>query len=162
MKAIGASLGIDFKNGGKTGSTRLSHRLIHLAGTPSKTTTSSQNAATTPTRSQHLALQNRVVTELFKGYFEEEADITDISVLVDVGVKAGMDTIGLSEVEIRRYLESEEGGKEVDRQAMEARLAGVSGVPNFVINGVYEVGGAQDVDVFLDVFEKIGSGWEKA
>jgi predicted DsbA family dithiol-disulfide isomerase len=55
-------------------------------------------------------------------------------------------------------LKSDKGGGEVDVEVEEARRLGISGVPNFTINGRYEVGGAQDSSVFLRLFEKIKAG----
>jgi predicted DsbA family dithiol-disulfide isomerase len=55
-------------------------------------------------------------------------------------------------------LKSDKGGDEVDVEVEEARRLGISGVPNFTINGRYEVGGAQDPGVFLRLFEKIKAG----
>ena len=31
----------------------------------------------------------------------------------------------------------------------------VSGVPNFVLQGKYEIGGAQDAEAFVKVFERV-------
>ena len=46
----------------------------------------------------------------------------------------------------------------MDVEVEEARMRGIGGVPNFVVNGRYEVGGAQDPGVFLRLFEKIREG----
>lgn len=132
LTSIGAQTGISFKFGGKTGNTRTSHRLIALAKTKSP------------------ALQTRVVEELFSAYFENEQDITDVDVLIKAGVKAGLD-----EAEAKRWLESDGGGEVVDKEVEKAQRGNVSGVPNFTINGRYEVGGAQDPGVFLRLFERI-------
>ena len=95
-------------------------------------------------------MQDRVVEGLFRRYFEREEDITDRNVLVGVGREAGME-----EGEVRGMLEKGEGGEVVDREVEEATGRGVSGVPNFVVQGKYEIGGAQDEDLFLEVFEKV-------
>ena len=135
LSAAGQAEGIQFKFGGKTGNTRDSHRLIYLAG-----------------RERGAEVQNSVVEELFRGYFEEEADITSTEMLVRAGVKAG-----LKEEEVRGWLAGmgDEGGPEVDEEVRRARREFVSGVPNFTIQGKYHVGGAEDPQVFVDIFEKI-------
>lgn len=95
-------------------------------------------------------MQTRVVEELFRAYFEQERDITSHAVLQDAGVKAG-----LEEGEVAEWLGSDNGGKEVDREVAEAQMMGVSGVPNFTLQGKYEIGGAQDAEAFVRVFEKV-------
>lgn len=128
----GAEVGIKFKFGGRTGNTRNSHRLVQLG------------------KSKSPEVQTRVVEELFEAYFEREQDITSLEVLKDAGVKAGLD-----ENEVMEWLESDRGGKQVDEEVMEARMERITGVPNYTVNGRYEVGGAQDPQVFLGLFEKI-------
>lgn len=70
--------------------------------------------------------------------------------LRDAGVKAGLD-----EAEVKAWLGSERGAEEVDREVAEAQRKGVSGVPNFTLQGMYEIGGAQDAEAFVRVFERV-------
>ncbi len=132
LSKVGKDAGINFKFGGKTGNTRDSHRLIQLG------------------KSKSPEVQTRVVEELFSAYFENEGDITSHEVLTNAGVKAGLD-----EKEVKEWLASDKGGKAVDEEVEQAQLNQISGVPNFTIQGKYEVGGAQDPGVFLRLFEKI-------
>ena len=132
LMAVGKDVGINFMFGGKTGNTRDSHRLIQLGKTKGPD------------------VQTRVVEELFRSYFENEEDITSRAVLQAAGVKAG-----LPEEEVRAWLESEKGGREVDREVRAAQMKDISGVPNFTLQGKYEIGGAQDADAFVKVFERI-------
>jgi len=132
LAQVGASAGITFKFGGKTGNTRDSHRLIQLG------------------RSISPAAQTAIVTELFKTYFEDEGDITDRKVLKEAGVRAGLDAD-----EVESWLESGMGGDEVDREVMEAREENITSVPNFKVQGRYQIGGAQDSAVFVGLFERI-------
>ena len=132
LAAVGRDVGIDFKFGGKTGNTRDSHRLIQLAKT-------------------HGAdMQTRVVEQLFRAYFEHEQDITSHEVLLKAGVDAGLD-----QAEVKHWLESDKGGKEVDKEVLEAQMKEIHGVPTFTIQGKDEVGGAQDPDDFVRIFERI-------
>lgn len=132
LTSIGKPIGIDFKFGGKTGNTRDSHRLIQLAKLKGPET------------------QTRVIEELFRSYFEENGDVTSHDVLRAAAVKAG-----LGEGEVKEWLTSDKGGKEVDREVVEAQAKGVSGVPNFTVQGKYEIGGAQDPEAFVQIFERI-------
>ena len=132
LARLGKQVGIDFAFGGKTGNTRDSHRLIQLGLTKGK------------------EQQTKVVESLFNSYFENEEDITDREVLIARGVKAG-----LPEQEVRDWLESDKGGAEVDKEVAKAQSGYISGVPNFTINGQYEVQGAEEPAAFLQVFGAI-------
>jgi len=132
LAQLGRSDGIDFKFGGKTGNTRDSHRLIQLG------------------KAKSPAVQTRVVEELFAAYFENEKDITSHDVLVDAGVKAG-----LNAAEVKEWLESGKGGPEVDKEVQDAYEQSISGVPNFTIQDQFEIGGAQEPADFVQLFERI-------
>jgi predicted DsbA family dithiol-disulfide isomerase len=132
LTAVGKDVGINFSFGGKTGSTRDAHRLAQLG------------------KAKGLDVQTRLVEELFAAYFEHEKDITSHEVLREAGVKAG-----LPEEEVQEWLKSDKGGPEVDREVIEAQMRGVSGVPNFVLQDKYEIGGAQDAEAFVSCFEKL-------
>ena len=133
LESVGKPIGIDFKFGGNTGNTRDSHRLIHLA---------KENAG--------VDVHNKVVDEIEKSYFEKEGDITSHAMLIAAAGKAGLD-----EGQVKAWLASDAGGKEVDREVKAAQTRGVSGVPNFVLQDRYEIPGAQDPDSFVNIFERI-------
>lgn len=132
LSAVGKDVGIDFKYGGKTGNTRNSHRLIQFA------------------KSKGLETQNKVIAALFAAYFENEMDITSYDVLKRAGVKGGLDA-----VDIEDLLQSDRCGDIVDKEVEIAMGNIVTGVPNFTIQGLYEVRGAQDAEGFKQVFEKV-------
>lgn len=132
LASVGKSVDIDFKFGGKTGNTRDSHRLIQLAKTKGP------------------EMQTKVAQELFKRYFEQEEDITSHSVLQAAAEKAGLEA-----AETKEWLESDKGGKEVDKEVVEAQMKAVSGVPHFTLQDKYEIGGAQDPEAFVQIFERI-------
>lgn len=131
-----AKEGLDFKWGGKTGPSRNGHRLVRFA---------QQKAGQEG--------QNKALYGLWRRYYEQEIDITELDVLVETGVEAGL---GSAE-EIREYLESGKDTEVVDKLAIQHRMEGITGVPNYVIQNKYEVPGAQDPDVFVSLFEKIKS-----
>ncbi|KAK4033586.1 DSBA-like thioredoxin domain-containing protein [Parachaetomium inaequale] len=132
LRGFGAQEGIDFSFAGKLGNTRDSHRLIHLGKTKGN------------------EVENRVVMELFGDYFEGMGDITSYETLIKVGVKAGIE-----ESEAREWLESGKGGDEVDAEVREARSRGIRGVPHYIIQGKYEVGGTQDPQQLMEVFAQV-------
>lgn len=132
LESIGKKVGIRFSFGGKTGNTRDSHRLIQMAGTKGED------------------VQVKVVEKLFRAYFEEEKDITSREVLKAAAVESG-----LGQQEVSEWLESDMGGEQVDKEVMEAQLKGINGVPNFVLQGQLEIGGAQDPEAFVRAFEQV-------
>lgn len=94
-------------------------------------------------------MQTRVVEELFKGYFEEERDITSKEFLSAAGVRAG-----LERAEVEKWLEGDAGGEAVDREVKTAARF-VNGVPNFTIQERFHVNGAQDPEEFLRIFDAV-------
>jgi len=94
--------------------------------------------------------QNSVMLGLWRRYYEREIDITLLETLVEVGVESGL---GSAE-EVREYLESGRDGEVVDRLAEEQRGGGISGVPNYVVADMWEVSGAQEPEVFLQLFRR--------
>lgn len=133
LRAVGDNLGIGFKFGGRTGNTRDSHRLVHLA------------------KNYGNEVELKTVDGLFAAYFENERDITDYEVLRAVAVDAG-----IPEAEFRKAIvESDAGGEQVDLDAGKARNSGISGVPNYTIQDAYQLSGAGDPMEFIGVFEKI-------
>ena len=48
-----------------------------------------------------------------------------------------------------------EGGNEVDQEAERARRRTVTGVPFFTIQNHYSIGGAEEPDAFLEIFNQI-------
>lgn len=132
LTQIGHSVGIDFKSGGKIGSTRDAHRLTHLSQIKSP------------------EVQDALVEKLFEAYHELEKDISSPNVLREIAVDAG-----LNGSEVGEWLNSNLGGDTVDTEALKNREIGISGVPMFIIQGVHRIDGARDVQEFLEVFTKV-------
>lgn len=143
LAAAGEGEGIAFKFGGRTGKTRDSHRVIWYAGRKEHEEEGLKSEG-------GVGVQNRVVEELFRAYFEEERNITDRAVLVDAAVKAGFER-----AEMEKLLESEDGATEVDHEAERAQRQLVTGVPFFTVQGKYHVGGAEEPAAFLKIFDKV-------
>lgn len=89
--------------------------------------------------------QDAMADELFKAYFLEGANLTDKAVLAEVAERAGLD-----KATIAAYLETDEDRDIVEQADVEARSAGIGGVPFFIFNRKVGVSGAQDADVLLD------------
>lgn len=126
LAAMGQGEGICFTFSGKMGNTRDAHRLVQLARTKGGDT------------------QDRLMSAMMRGYFEEGGDITSREELVKAAVEAG-----IGENEASSWLEDGKGGEEVDKEVEWAYGHGISGVPHFIVNGKYEISGAQDVEAFV-------------
>lgn len=142
LRSAAKGTGIEFSFAGRTGNTLDSHRLIEFA---------QRRDISTDERSGHsITLQTRLVEEIFVDYFERERDITSHSVLI-----AAARRVGLDEDEIAAFLRSDSLAKEVEEMAKENRERGVNGVPNFTINGVFTVEGAQEPAAFQMLFNRL-------
>jgi len=132
MESVGNAEGIIFNFRGRTGNSRMSHLLMHVAGLKSS------------------EVQCTVAEELFKAHFEEARDIADLEVLGDVADRAG-----LGRTEMERYFEStKEGISEIDEEARRIRDSGIKGVPHIIFEDGPHFDGAVDVQ---DVFEALVS-----
>ena len=89
--------------------------------------------------------QDAMADELFKAYFLEGANLTDKATLAQVAGRAGLDAQAVA-----AYLETDEDRTIVEQADVEARGAGIGGVPFFIFNRKVGVSGAQDPDVLLE------------
>lgn len=90
-------------------------------------------------------------TRMFKAYFDELADIGAIDAVVALGSEAG-----LPAAELREALEGGIYRERVDEGIDWARQVGVSAVPTFILDEKYALVGAQPLEVFEQVLERLG------
>ena len=109
--------------------TLLAHRLLHFA--------------------EQQGRQDEVSEELFGAYFIDGANLTDIDTLADVAARAGLDRKAA-----REYLASDADRDLVAAADVDARNAGIGGVPFFIFNREIAVSGAQDPEVLLQAMEQ--------
>jgi predicted DsbA family dithiol-disulfide isomerase len=93
--------------------------------------------------------QDAVAEELFKAHFLEGANLTDRNTLADVAARAGLAREAAAD-----YLAGDADRDVVERGDVEARSAGIGGVPFFIFNRRIGVSGAQDPDTLLDAMEQ--------
>jgi predicted DsbA family dithiol-disulfide isomerase len=93
--------------------------------------------------------QDEVSEELFRAYFIEGANLTDIDRLAEVAGRAGLDRAAAA-----AYLASDADRELIAAADIDARNAGIGGVPFFIFNRKVGVSGAQDPDVLLDAMEQ--------
>ena len=93
--------------------------------------------------------QDEVAEELFKAYFVEGANLAQDETLVEIGERAG-----LNADELRAYLADDEDRESVQQGDIDARNAGIGGVPFFIFNRRIAVSGAQEADTLLQAMEE--------
>ncbi len=87
---------------------------------------------------------------IFHAYFTESLDIGHPDVLAAIAAKSGLDTKEmLAAVNDGRY------ASRLDEIAREGRLIGLTGVPLFIVNNQYKIVGAQPIEVFRNLLEKL-------
>jgi predicted DsbA family dithiol-disulfide isomerase len=89
-------------------------------------------------------LQEKVVTLLFKAFFEQGRNIGDHGVLTDIAGEAGLD----KDV-IARLLASDADKETIKSEIDAASQMGVSGVPFFIVDQKYAISGAQEKELFV-------------
>lgn len=132
LRELGSGLGIDFRfeRARRMPNTRLAHELLQFA--------------------QGEGAQDAVSEALFKAYFEEGLDIGDRARVIGIGTGAGLDA-----AELERALTNHRYANDIDALERQAHAWGISGVPTFIFDRNYAVSGAQDTDVFLQVFDRL-------
>jgi len=140
LEALGQAVGIDYHfDAIKVSPNTLdAHRVIRWAG------------AAGP------EVQNKLVRNLFRLYFEQGVNIGDHSALADAAGEAGMDR-----AVVESLLASDADRDAVAEEAATASRMGVTGVPCFLFEGKYAVMGAQDVETLVDAIKQIASAKAK-
>lgn len=132
MRELGSGLGIDFhfERARRMPNTRAAHELLQHARASDG--------------------QDRVAEALFKAYFEDGDDIGDRARLIDIGARAGLDATQLGNA-----LATDRHASEVEALERQAHEWGITGVPTFIFDRSFAVSGAQETDVFLQVFDRL-------
>jgi predicted DsbA family dithiol-disulfide isomerase len=131
VAGVGKEVGIDFDFDAITvqPNTLNAHRLMHHA--------------------TQLGCEDAVAESLFRGYFEEGAVLTDLAVLTGLGVRAGLEAAPLAE-----YLASDRDHDLVLGSDLQARQAGIGGVPFFIFNRKVAVSGAHEAATLLGAMKQ--------
>ena len=128
----GKALGIDFRYSDESRiyNSHRAHELLAWAG---------ETGGQTPLK---LAL--------FQAYFTDQDNIAETETLLAAVRRAGLD-----EVEARAVLEEGRYAAMVDTEIAHWQDQNISGVPAFIVNGKYMIPGAQDVETFVRVLDRI-------
>jgi predicted DsbA family dithiol-disulfide isomerase len=130
VATAGANEGIAFafERIKRTPNTVLSHRLLRFA--------------------HRYDRQSPLLDGLFRAYFEDGLDTSDVDVLTEIAAAAG-----LPEDEARRFLLSADEREMVLAEDQLARRQGINGVPCFIFNGRYALSGAQEPEALFQLFD---------
>lgn len=87
---------------------------------------------------------------MFHAYFTEGQDIGHPDVIAAIAQKSGLDSKEMIEA-----LNDGRYASRLDEAGKEGRLIGLTGVPLFIVNNKYKIVGAQPIEVFRNLLEKI-------
>lgn len=97
-----------------------------------------------------VADQAQLKQLLMNAYFVHGENVGDPDVVARCAAEAGMDAD-----DVRRRLDGDDGRAEVAEQLAQAHERSITGVPTYVFNGEWSIPGAQDVEVFVRVLERL-------
>jgi len=88
---------------------------------------------------------------MFRFYFTEAYDIGSIGVITSVATESGLDAGGMmNAISEKRYR------PRLTQARQEGEKINLAGVPTFIVNEKHKIVGAQPVEVFKEVFSKVG------
>jgi len=133
LREAGAEVGIEFRFDAieMTPNTVNSHRLIQYART----------------QGGNDAL---IAEKLYVAYFLESRNISNINVLGEIAVEAGLDRKAFDQ-----YIRSDEDRAYILEQDEAIRRQGITGVPCYIIERKYAVSGAQPPEIFHQIFDLV-------
>ncbi len=87
---------------------------------------------------------------VFKAYFTDGRDIGDMKVLAEIAAQSGVDP-----TEMQASLDGKVYSEKVAQGSVEARAAGVTAIPTFVIEGGEKITGAVNEQRFREVLQAV-------
>ena len=126
----GEGIAFDFDAIATTPNTVDSHRLVKWAG--------------------EAGVQDAVVEALFRAYFFDGRNIGDAGVLADVAAACGLDRNTIA-----ARLASDDDRDHVAQAAQQMAAMGITGVPCYIVDRRYAISGAQDPEVFVNLFDEL-------
>lgn len=148
LVALGATDGIDYRfDTAQRVNTFDAHRLIAWAGDLDDSDSTAESGSHDRPRAQ-----DRLVEATFDAYFTRGADVSDPKVLRGLAAEAGLDPDAAAEV-----LAAGSYAEEVRAEESAARERQVTGVPAVVIDDRVLIPGAQEVDTFLRILQKVAA-----
>lgn len=152
-----AALGLSINWDGLCGNTRDSHVLLLLAQELQQQQQQRERGGDGDDDNKNKNNNNRLLRDtqdaLFQGVFHRARDVSDRAFLAEVALEVGL--CG-SEEEVLARLDDEgarAGADALDRRSKE--VVGIAAVPSYIVQGRYRVGGQQQAEVFLQLFDRI-------
>lgn len=135
LQTLGKSLGIDFvfSPNSRIVNSFAAHQLLDFA--------------------LSQGLQHPLKLALFQAYFSDQRDISDVETLLDIAQNAGLDHRAAAQV-----LDSGAHVRSVREKQAFWTERGISGVPSIVFDRRYLVTGAQGVDTYAQLLQKVAQG----
>ena len=134
VTSVAAADGIEFRmDRALRANTLLAHRLLWFAETHGA-----------------LGLQVALKQRLLEAYFTDGLDVGSVDVLADCAADVGIDRD-----QAFAFLSGDGGHGEVIEALATAAANGITAVPTFVFNGEWALPGAQDVELFERVIDKM-------
>lgn len=99
---------------------------------------------------QQKGKQQEITEGLFKAYFTEGKNLSDLSVLTEIATQAGLDP-----EETSAYLHSNQDVQEVRAFDQHIKRQGVQGVPFFIVNGYAVASGAMPPEHFQNAIQEV-------
>ena len=130
--AKAAGLTINFEAMKRTPNTLNAHRLIHWAGIEGR--------------------QTAAVSALFKAYFVDARDISDVEVLADIA-----DSIEMDAAVTTKLLQTDVDAQDIRDRDAHSRKMGITSVPTFIVAGTHAVPGAQSPELWAQVIAEIAA-----
>jgi len=100
--------------------------------------------------SKSKGIQDVMAEALFEAYFSEGRDVGSMKELISISNEKG-----LNKDEIKDFLKSDIGSREVSRQELRAREMNIFSIPTYVINKKYSLVGGQEPDTFKAYIRKV-------
>lgn len=96
--------------------------------------------------------QSALKERLLAAYFVDGLDVGDHATLARCAAEVGADAD-----EVSAFLAGNDGADEVRRSLEQAIELGITGVPAYVVDGMWTIPGAQDTDVFVQVLRRVAA-----
>ncbi len=87
---------------------------------------------------------------MFHAFFTEGLDIGNLNVIAAVAKKSGLD-----EKDMLKAVSDDRYAARLDEARKGGELLGLTGIPLFIIDNKYQITGAQPIETFCDLLDKI-------
>ena len=100
--------------------------------------------------SKSKGIQDLMAEALFNAYFSDGRDVGSMNELISISIESG-----LNKEEIKDFLKSDIGTREVSREELRAREMNIFSVPTYIFNKKYFLVGGQEPDTFKAYIRKV-------